>query len=359
MIKRLIKKMGNTRSPLSAAFTALSLAVLFGLFGCMSPNLEPVAPPVDLVWPKGEETPRIRFISSISKPEDFKITPSALMRFWNYVIGKEDDTLAPYGVTVDSAGRLYAVDTLQRRIQVFDATAGEFSTFPDDDHPMTSPIGIAVDKGGRIYVSDSQDNIIKVFNGAGDDSPLTIGNGLFQRPTGVAVNQASNELLVVDTKLAQVFRFDLDSHKLKGTFGAKGVEAGQFNNPTNITVTREGTLLITDALNFRIQVFSTEGVFQWTFGSAGDSPGHFARPRGIASDSDGNIYVVDAIFDNIPIFNKTGRLLMDFGRLGEELGEFWMPAGIWIDKNDKIYVADSYNKRVQIFQYLKQKEAQR
>lgn len=350
--------MKNKHFLLRVTFIALLLAVLLGFYGCMSTNLEPVVPPVDLVWPTSGERPRIRFLSSISRPEDFQISPSTLMRFWNYVIGKEDDSLvAPFGLTVDDTGRMYVVDTFQRRIQLFDRTAGEFSVFPADDHPMSSPIGIAVDRNGRIYVTDSQDAIIKVFDDAGDTSPVSIGDDLFQRPTGIAINQSNNELLVVDTKLAQIFRFDLHDHKLKGSFGAKGVESGQFNNPTNIAVTGDGNILITDALNFRIQIFSAQGAFQGTFGSAGNSPGHFSRPRGIATDSDGNIYVVDALFDNIQIFNKTGQLLMDFGSLGQENGKFWMPAGIWIDQNDKIYVADSYNKRVQIFQYLKQDEA--
>ncbi|MDD3813194.1 MAG: 6-bladed beta-propeller [Desulfocapsaceae bacterium] len=356
----MIKKIIPGHSSLWSTFIALSLSVVLGLYGCMSPNLKPVPPQVDLVWPLGAETPRIRFINSISRPEDFQITQSALVRFWNYVIGKADDSLvAPYGVTVDSSGRMYVVDTFQKKIQLFDMTAGEYSVFPTDDSPMSSPIGIVVDKIGRIYVTDSQDSIIKVFNGTDDTSPTTIGDGLFQRPTGIAINQENNELLVVDTKLAQIFRIDLDNHQLKGTFGSKGVENGQFNNPTNITVTDAGTILVTDALNFRIQIFSSQGAFQGTFGSAGNSPGHFSRPRGVASDSDGNIYVVDALFDNIQIFNKTGQLLMDFGRAGQKYGEFWMPAGIWIDQNDKIYVADSYNKRVQIFQYLKQEEALR
>ena len=347
--------MSKKHFPHRASRIALLLVVVLGLYGCMSPNIEPVAPPVDLVWPTSGERPRIRFVSSISRPEDFQITPSVLMRFWNFVIGKEDDALvAPYGVTVDSGGRMYVVDTFLRRVQLFDTKAGEFSVLPADDLPMTSPIGIVVDKSGRIYVTDSQDNIIKVFNGAEDISPITIGEGLFQRPTGIAINQTNNELLVVDTKLAQVFRFDLDNHQLKGTFGSKGVENGQFNNPTNIAIAGDGNLLITDALNFRIQIFSAEGQFQRTFGSAGDSPGHFSRPRGLASDSDGNLYVADALFDNIQIFDKTGQLLMDFGRSGQDYGEFWMPAGLWIDQNDKIYVADSYNKRVQIFQYLKE-----
>ncbi len=347
--------METSQSPLKAALTTLLFALFFGLYGCMSPALEPVPPPVDLVWPTGGEKPRIRFINSVSRPEDFQITPGVLMRFWNYVVGKEDDTLvAPYGVTVDSGGRMYVVDTFQRRVQLYDTSAGKFSAFPADDHPMTSPIGIVVDNDGRIYITESQDGIIKVFNGANDTSPLTIGKDLLQRPTGIAINQINNELLVVDTKLAQIFSFDLHNLKLKGSFGAIGVETGQFNNPTNIAVTRDGNILITDALNFRIQIFSAQGAFQKTFGSAGNSPGYFSRPRGIASDSDGNIYVVDALFDNIQIFDKTGRLLMDFGRPGQKDGEFWMPAGIWIDKNDKIYVADLYNKRIQIFQYLKE-----
>lgn len=337
-------------------FTALSLTIFLGLYGCAAPAPKPLAESIDMVWPAGAEIPRVRFLKSISKPEDFPITQSALKRIWNYIVGKDEDSLSPFGVTVDTSGRLYALDMFQRRVQVFDAIAGEFSTFPDDDHPITSPIGIAVAKNGRVFISDSQDKIIKVFRRVGDDSPINIGSGLFLRPTGTAVNQTNNELLVVDTKLSQVFRFDLDTYKFKGTFGTKGPESGQFNNPTNIAVAKNGNILITDTLNFRVQIFSPEGVFLSAFGSAGDSPGHFARPRGIATDSDDNIYVVDAIFDNIQIFDKTGRLLMDFGKSGQQYGEFWMPAGIWVDTTDKIYVADSYNKRVQIFQYLKQKD---
>lgn len=350
--------MNRNRFPFRVSLIALSLTLLLSLYGCMSTDLEPAPPPVDLVWPVGGERPRIRFLNSVTRPEDVQISPNALMRFWNYIIGKEDNTLvAPFGVTVDSGGRLYVVDTFHCRIQLFDMTAGEFSVFPADDSPMNSPIGIVVDEKGRIYVSDSQDSIVKIFNGPEDTSPFTIGASLFQRPTGIAINKTNNELLVVDTKLSQVFRFDLDNYKLKGTFGSRGVEAEQFNNPTNIAVTGDGTLLVTDSLNFRIQIFSAEGQFQRTFGSAGNSPGYFSRPRGVASDSDGNIYVVDALFDNIQIFNKSGQLLMDFGRAGQQNGEFWLPAGIWIDKNDKIYVADSYNKRVQIFQYLKEGES--
>ena len=356
MSKRLMLKTGTRPFLLKAAVGALIVFAGLGLYGCMPAAVDPAAPPVDLVWPSGGDTPRIRFVASIATPADLHITDGPLVRLWKYVIGKEDERLVtPYGVTVDRSGRLYVVDTFQRRIQRFDAAAGEFAVFPAEDRPLSSPVGIAVDAAGRIYVTDSREGVIKVFAGAGDTAPAAIGAGLLQRPTGIAVNQEGNELLVVDTKLDQVFRFDLDDRSLQGRFGARGGEAGQFNHPTHIAVAGDGTVLVTDALNFRIQTFSATGVPRGAFGSAGDSPGHFSRPRGVACDSDGNVYVVDALFDNVQMFDKTGRLLMDFGSRGREPGQFWLPAGIWIDGNDRIYVADSYNGRVQIFQYLKQK----
>jgi len=49
-----------------------------------------------------------------------------------------------------------------------------------------------------------------------------------------------------------------------------------------------------------------------------------------------------------------GRILMAFGEEGSDPGQFWLPAGICIDGHGRIYVADSYNKRIQIFELLKE-----
>ena len=124
--------------------------------------------------------------------------------------------------------------------------------------------------------------------------------------------------------------------------------------PTDIFVSQDGRIFVSDSLNFRVQIFTPDGKFLNTFGIAGTGPGFFSRPKGIAVDSEGNIYVVDALFDNVQIFDERGNLLMDFGSIGENYGEFWLPSGIFIDDNDMIYVSDTYNKRVQIFRYLKE-----
>ena len=158
--------------PDPAAVGALIVFAGLGLYGCMPAAVDPAPPPVDLVWPSGGDTPRIRFVASIATPADLHITDGPLVRLWKYVIGKEDERLVtPYGVTVDRGGRLYVVDTFQRRIQRFDAAAGEFAVFPAEDRPLSSPVGIGVDAAGR----DRHFCCIGELTSVADDCPLAAG----------------------------------------------------------------------------------------------------------------------------------------------------------------------------------------
>lgn len=309
----------------------------------------------DIVWPPAPEIPRIRFVAAVSQPQDLQIRPGVFKRLFDYLIGKtEVPMVAPYGVETDSAGRLYVVDTFLRTVHVFDVKGGAYYLFPSEPANLVSPIDIAIENtNGRIYISDSQTGVVKVFQDAGQKFAGEIGKGILARPTGMAVNEKTAELLVVDTLQAAVFRFNLADRQLTGKFGGSGRAPGRFNFPTNIFVDRDGLIFVADSLNFRIQEFTPAGEFRREFGSIGNSPGHFSRPKGVAVDSDGNIYVVDGLFDNVQIFDRNARLLMDFGRPGSGYGEFWLPTGIFIDSGDRIYVSDTYNKRVQIFQYLK------
>jgi DNA-binding beta-propeller fold protein YncE len=314
----------------------------------------PVARP-DIFWPNPPEVKRIEFVKAVSKPEDLNIRPSILKRVFNYFMGKgEVSMVSPYGIATDSEGRLYVVDTSLRRVHVFDGAGNEYSYFPADTTMFDSPVGIALDKNGMVYITDSKRGAVYLFKDHGKKLVSTIGGGVFKRPTGIVVNSKTSELLVVDTLQSRVFRFDLSTGLPKGSFGTDGATEGQFHYPTNISVTLTGEIIVSDALNFRIQVFTPEGSFLFTFGRMGDAPGTFSRPKGVATDSDGNIYVVDALFDNVQVFDKRGRLLMAFGEHGRGYGGLWLPTGIYIDSNDLIYVSDSRNRRVQIFRYLKE-----
>jgi DNA-binding beta-propeller fold protein YncE len=333
----------------------LAVTVFTGPIGCVQTIDKTREPFPEILWPEPPETPRIRFVGAVSEPEDLQIRSGWFSKFLSYLAGaSETSMVAPYGVETDDSGRLYVVDTFLRTVHVFDGKNGKYYAFPAEKANFVSPIDIAVDNArGKIYVSDSQQSVLKIFEDGGKKFVGEAGQGLLERPTGVAINEKTSELLVVDTASAHIFRYDLQEQQFKATFGGSGTANGKLNHPTNIYVTGDGIILVSDSLNFRIQTFTPEGRFVGKFGSVGDSPGYFSRPRGVAADSDGNIYVVDGLFDNIQIFDKEFRLLMALGGPGQGYGEFWLPTGIYIDKNDVIYVSDSHNKRVQIFQYLK------
>ena len=335
---------------LAALLTALIVPI-----GCFREAVSERPPIPNIIWPKPPEVPRISFVNSISKPSDMKISEGIWEKFLKFFIGRSDAAItSPYGLKVDSDGRLYVVDSFLKSVHVYDFKENKYWLFPEEDATFVSPIDLAVDnKRKYIYVTDSKEAVIKVFKKEGFEFVKDIKNKTMGRPTGIAINEQTDELLVVDTINSTVLRFDLSSHNLKGIIGGSGERDGLFHSPSNIFVTKDGYIIVSDSLNFRVQIFTSEAVFIRAFGEAGQSPGYFSRPKGVAADSDGNIYVVDALFDNIQIFDKEGRLLMAFGGPGHNYGEFWLPSGIFIDSNDNIYVSDTYNKRVQIFQYIK------
>jgi len=313
------------------------------LAGCAtSPPVTAPTPAVERVWPKPPEAPRIRLLQIITAPEDAGMGPGTFQRFLGLLKGEAPTrVMRPQGIKVDAAGRLYVIDTHYRFVHVFDGAGARYYNFPAQPiDGFDQPIDLALGAGGRVYVSDSAAGRVHVFAEHGEKYLTSFGGPPLKRPTGLAYRAAANELLVVDTLASQLLVYDADNLTLK-------------RYPTDIALARDGTVYVTDALNFRIQVLSADLRFLRTFGAAGDNPGHFSRPKGVAVDSDGHVYVVDALFDNVQIFDRDGRLLLAFGSPGATAGELWLPSAIFIDALDRIYVSDTYNQRIQVFQYLR------
>ena len=76
-------------------------------------------------------------------------------------------------------------------------------------------------------------------------------------------------------------------------FGSRGSGAGQFNGPTGVSVLRDGSIVVCDCLNNRVQLFTSDGIFLSAFGSEGRGEGEFWRPMGVAVDGENRIVVVD------------------------------------------------------------------
>jgi len=106
------------------------------------------------------------------------------------------DFAKPTGMAVDSEGNLYVCDTLNDRIEVFDADGKFISTYgKNGDGPgyFSRPKGIAIDGDGHIWVADGMQDRVQVFN---QEWQLLIsfgGHGLlpgqFQGLVGIAIDK--------------------------------------------------------------------------------------------------------------------------------------------------------------------------
>lgn len=315
----------------------------------------------ELFWPLPPDKPRIKYIKSIYSEED--VVKRTTKTFWHklleiitgFIFGEEGDTriMRPYGIA-EYDGMVYVADQQLAVVHIFDFKSNQyFQIGRSMSGSLISPICVAVDDNGNMYVSDSIRRRVFVYNIDRINIMELGGDGVFSRPTGLAVNSKEKLLYVADTVANNIKVFDLNGN-FKFEFGKRGSKKDEeLNLPTNIFLDREGYIYICDSMNFKLKIFDKDGNFISKFGKIGDRLGYFARPKGVAVDSDGHIYVVESLFDRVQIFDRNGVLLLVFGKSGRNRGEFWLPSGIFVDSRDRVYIADAYNSRVQIFQYIK------
>jgi len=332
------------------------IALMVG--GCAAlDSPDAVAPPADRigedkpVWPAGPEPPRIHYVGRITGASDLGVTRSLVRRLGEAFAGASaEQFVRPAGVA--AAGELLAVaDPGAPALFLLDREAGRFRKITQaNGEDLISPVGVAIGEGQAVYLSDSYLRRIYVYDADGRFRAV-FGEDTFARPTALAFDRQRRRLYVADTGAHQVVALD-DQGKNLFTLGGHGTGDGEFNWPGHICVTPDGSLLVVDSLNFRVQIFDADGTFRSKFGRHGDGSGDFSRPKGIGVDSHGHVYVADNLFDTVQVFSRTGAFLLGFGRQGEGRGEFWLPVGLAVDTHDRIYVADSYNKRLQIFEYV-------
>lgn len=189
----------------------------------------------------------------------------------------------------------------------------------------------------------------------------TIGTaeGQFQSPHGLAIGP-DGSIFVADGNNHRVQQFNRDGQFI-AAFGVPSgsidnAPAGQFNEPWDVAVAKDGTIYVADTWNHRIQKFTAQRQFVTMWGALDDTggratgfEGRFYGPRGIAVDADGRVLVADTGNKRVQIFDADGQFLAQFGGGGLEPGRLDEPVGIAVDAQGNIAVADTWNGRVQVF----------
>jgi sugar lactone lactonase YvrE len=143
----------------------------------------------------------------------------------NHELTSPGDFAKPTGLAVDQEGNLYVADTLNNRIEIFDADGKFISAFgKSGDGPgyFARPKGVAIDGDGHIWVADGMQDRVQVFN---REAQLLIsfgGHGMlpgqFQGLVGIAVDK-NNRVFTSEIYPGRVQQFryvtDAEAERLK------------------------------------------------------------------------------------------------------------------------------------------------
>ena len=224
----------------------------------------------------------------------------------------------PWGIAVDAAGHVYVADTWNHRIQKFDAEGtflrqwGSYGATGGaavgEEGFFWGPRDIAVDAAGNVYATDTGNKRVQVFDSDAEFldqwGGLGVEDGLMDEPVGIATDEEGN-IYVADTWNQRVQKFDQDLEfvtqwPITGWYGQSVV-----NKP--YLAAGGGRVYVTDPESYRVLVFDQGGEFVATFGEYGFDSKTFSLPTGIAVDGDGNVYVIDSSNHRVMKFAPIGQ----------------------------------------------------
>jgi uncharacterized protein (TIGR03663 family) len=188
----------------------------------------------------------------------------------------------------------------------------------------------------------------RILLGAENASAGARTRGEFSQPGDVFVDKQGN-VWVADGLNHRIQKFDAKGAFL-GSFGRAGTAEGLFNEPWSVAVDDQGFIYVADTWNHRIQKFDANFTFVASWGRpGGQNPGplDLFGPRDIVIAADGTLWVTDTGNQRLLHFSNTGESLGVYGAGGSAQGQFSEPVGLTRDTAGNLLVADTWNSRVQ------------
>ncbi|MBA3301319.1 MAG: thrombospondin type 3 repeat-containing protein [Thermoleophilaceae bacterium] len=266
------------------------------------------------------------------------------------------------GLTSDNAGRVYVADFLAGRVEIYDNAESGNKYLRSLTVKIGRPTGVWVDNRQRVYVADAQDDSVAFFDNFNDDFDFRreFGGagteiGKMSGPRGVTTDRG-NGIFVVERENARIQYFRPQGGKTVGfaAFGTGGT--GDFLQPEGVVREGDDRFYVTndDPFEGRVRVFDKRGKVIRDLAGPGGEFGQVSSPRGIVRDPAGRILVVDAGNSRVQIFSSfaSGNVFLGaIGLPGAAEGRFSSPNGVTVTPGANLYVADTGNGRVVRIKY--------
>ena len=228
--------------------------------------------------------------------------------------GGEGQFNEPWGIAVGQDGSVYVSDTWNHRVQkftndgqfvkawgLFGSTGGELG----QENLFYGPRSLAIGRDGNLYAMDTGNKRVQVFSPNGDFISQFGGGGVvdgrLDEPVGLG-QDADGNWYVTDTWNKRIQKFD-EAGQYVAQWPVTGWDTQSVVNKPALAVDPQRKLVYAlDPENYRVLAFNTDGTFKATWGLYGNDAQSFTLPTGIAVGPGGKVYVADGDAHRIMVF---------------------------------------------------------
>jgi DNA-binding beta-propeller fold protein YncE len=251
-------------------------------------------------------------------------------------------------LAIDSLGNVLTTDSALDCIQKFSSTGSHLATYgrfgnATDEFELLVDVACGLDS--QILALDGDAAKVKVFDSNG--SFLRAWSTPFPHSLPVAIWVDGNKVYVVDGG-NQVAVLSLLG-ELEALWGEQGSQPGELLNVGAVATVSDGTVVVADWGNERLQRFTNNGTFLSTIDLSPLSTTTYWLDNDLWVDRDDYIYVTDRTNNQILKLNLAGDLVTRWGQAGNGTGDLLDPIGLAVDAGGTVYVAEHDNFRVQLF----------
>jgi glucose/arabinose dehydrogenase len=251
------------------------------------------------------------------------------------------------GIDFDANGTILAMDTINERIvrmtkqgAILDA-CGERGWDPGE---FNWPRGLAVDDAtGDVWIADTKQSRLQIVQPDCSNGVIvgSIGTGLgeFDWPASVAIRQTDRMAFVADTNNDRVVAYDVATRSPLATYAGLHAPSGVDVDPVT------GHVLVADTGGDRIVELAANA--SGSLSLVRVLTANLSSPEGVAADANGHVFVADTQNDRLVVLAPDGSVLQVVtGPTG-----FDQPAEVAVDPMGRVMVADTLNDRIQVYEY--------
>jgi len=258
------------------------------------------------------------------------------------------------GVAVDSKDNVYILNRGAHPVIVLDKEGNFVRSWGEGEFDRRAH-GIHAGPDDSIFTVNDNQHCVKKYSPEGkllmvlgtEGKPEEKWGGKpFNTPTNIGISPNTGDIYVTDGYgNSRVHRFDSEGKHIL-SWGAPGLDPGEFAIPHNVVIDNEENVYVTDRENLRLQVFDNKGNLKaiWQ---------NIHRPQALCMDRNGILYIGEhrmgpelidcpTVGHRVNVYNKKGERLERMGdpMIGDGPTQFIAPHGMDVDSQGNLYVGE-------------------